>query len=174
MLENGNSEQNRHEHRHILKRISSKLIIAVLVAVILPFGGLIYFINSQVETRLKENIVRRSLLSLATDLAEEINSLVRDCNGEIQLMATNILAKKTLEEHLNEERNNQDWKTKQADMFNQFVNIRQIYDLILLIDHEGRLVACNNVNADGKQLDPEMLERLYDQGFNSENGSSGP
>ena len=69
MVKKDSSNVEQKESRHILKSISSKLVIAVLVAVILPFFGLVFFIDTQIGTRLKENIVRQSLLSLAGDLA---------------------------------------------------------------------------------------------------------
>ncbi len=90
------------ESRHPLQRISSKLVIAVLVAVLLPFFGLIYFIDSQIDTRLKENIVRRSLLSLATDLANEVNAMMRKRNSDLLLMTTDILGDRSVLEYIRE------------------------------------------------------------------------
>ena len=85
-----------NQSRHPLKRISSRLVIAVLVAVLLPFFGLIYFIDSQIHTRLKENIVERSLLSLATDLANEVNPMMRKRNSDLLLMTTDILGDRSI------------------------------------------------------------------------------
>ncbi|MCX6579563.1 MAG: ATP-binding protein [Candidatus Aminicenantes bacterium] len=90
------------ESRHPLQRISSKLVIAVLVAVLLPFFGLVYFIDSQIDTRLKENIVRRSLLSLATDLANEVNAMMRKRNSDLLLMTTDILGDRSVLEYIRE------------------------------------------------------------------------
>jgi signal transduction histidine kinase len=90
------------ESRHPLQRISSKLVIAVLVAVLLPFFGLVFFIDSQIDTRLKENIVRRSLLSLAADLANEVNAMMRKRNSDLLLMTTDILGDRSILEYIGE------------------------------------------------------------------------
>ena len=64
-----NQTQRYRDSRYFLKGIATKLVLAVLGAVIIPFFGLIYFIDSEIDTRLKENIVKQSLLNLAGDLA---------------------------------------------------------------------------------------------------------
>jgi signal transduction histidine kinase len=92
------------ESRHMFKRISSKLVIAVLVAVILPFFGLVYYVDSEIDTRLKENIVRKSLLNLAGDLAHEVDTMMRKRNSDLMLMASGILGDRAITEAIREER----------------------------------------------------------------------
>jgi len=70
--------------------LSTKLVLAVLGAVILPFLGFAYFIDAQIGTRLKENVVRESLLSLAVDLARAVDRSVREWNGELVLLASDM------------------------------------------------------------------------------------
>lgn len=91
-----------NESRHPLQRISSKLVAAVLVAVLFPFFGLIFFIDSQIDTRLKENIVHRSLLGLATDLVNEVNDMTRKRNSDLLLMTSDILGDRSVMEYLRE------------------------------------------------------------------------
>ncbi|MDQ1351777.1 MAG: Histidine kinase [Acidobacteriota bacterium] len=193
---------SQKESRHPLQRISSKLVIAVLVAVLLPFFGLVFFIDSQIDTRLKENIVRRSLLSLATDLANEVNAMMRMRNSDLLLMTTDILGDRSILEYIGEievfktlESKNkfqpawrpdtilkwaQDpesderwswktfWRRTQTDIFNQYIQFREAYDLLLLVGPEGQLVACSTIKPDGSPLDRDTLTKLFSRNYSNE------
>ncbi len=198
---NGNSQLPITEHRHLLKRISSKLVIAVVVAVILPFFGLVYFIDSQIDTRLKENIVKQSLLSIAGELSGEINTMMRKRNTDIQIMSTDVLGDRAVTEYLREVQplkikgqapqskawnskalvklfNDPDsdemwswqnyWRRHQTDMFNRYIRYRKVYDLILLIAPDGKLVTCNSINTDGALMGQPTISALFDRDFSKE------
>jgi signal transduction histidine kinase len=188
------------ESRHFLKRIASKLVMAVLVAVILPFFGLIYFIDTQIDTRLKENIVSQSLQGLAGDLANEVNMMIEKRNIDMLIMASDILGDRSILENtreleiggprlngrshawgpeaIKEWMQNPDsdvtwswenfWRRTQTDLFNQYVTLRQVYDLILLIGPNGRLIACSTRNPDGTPLSDETTARLFNKNFAGE------
>lgn len=182
------------EWRHPLKRISSKLVIAVLVAVLLPFFGLVYFIDSQIDTRLKENIVKRSLLGLAADLGNEVNAMMRKRNSDLQLMTSDILGDRSVLEYIREigdfktsswgpdailkwaqdpeSDERWSWKTfwrrTQTDIFNQYVRFREAYDLLLLVGPEGQLVACSSMKPDGTSLNRETLTHLFSRNYSTE------
>ncbi len=165
------SAEAKREPRHFLKGISAKLILAVLVAVILPFFGLVYFIDTQIDTRLKENIARQSLLSLAGDLAAEIDKKIRDCNADMELLATGILGDAAIDEHIREEKENNDekvWRQSQTDHFNRHIQLRKVYDVLLLVGPGGRLVTCSTQKEDGSPLEEEIIRKLYVHDYSSE------
>ncbi|MEM7307375.1 MAG: sensor histidine kinase [Planctomycetota bacterium] len=62
----------------MLRRISTKLILAVLAAVVLPFVAFAFFINYQMGDRLTRDVVRQSLSGLAQDLAGQIDRFVEE------------------------------------------------------------------------------------------------
>lgn len=138
------TEPSGRESRHFLKGISAKLISAVLVAVLLPFIGLVYFIDSQIETRLKENIVRQSLLSLAKDIAHEIDNTIQDCNADVALLASSVSGDVA-----------GDLRT-----FNRYIQLKQVYDLFILVSPRGRLITSSSIKADGSPLEHETIQHL--------------
>lgn len=138
------TEPPGRESRHVLKGISAKLISAVLVAVILPFFGLVYFIDSQIETRLKENIVRQSLLSLAEDIASEIDNTIRDCNADVALLASGVSGD----------------VAGDLRMFDRYIQLKQVYDLFILVSPEGRLITSSSIKPDGSPMEHETIQHL--------------
>jgi signal transduction histidine kinase len=161
----------KRESRHFLKGISSKLILAVLIAVILPYFGLVFFIDTQIDPRLKENIVRQSLLGVAGDLAGKIDKLIRDCNADMGLMASGIFGDAAIDEHLSEissQRRDNVWRQSQTDLFNQHIRFRKVYDLFLLIGPDGKLVTCSTINPDNSPLDKKTVTQLYHHDYSKE------
>ena len=57
----------------MIRRISTKLLLAVLAAVVLPFVGFALFVDSAMAERLSRDVVVFSLKSLAADLAGRID-----------------------------------------------------------------------------------------------------
>lgn len=167
--------------------LSTKLVLAVLGAVILPFLGFAYFIDAQIGTRLKENIVRESLLSLAVDLAREVDRTVREWNGELVLLASDMKGDWAIDEAGREARSGAArtwgpeqaarwaadpdpgapwaesslWRRQMTAAFDEEVRIRGFYDLFLLVGPDGRLVASSSQKPDGSAWDPATLERFF-------------
>jgi|GEM_PF-644467 len=188
------------EHRHPLRRISSKLVMAVLVAVILPFFGLIYFIDTQIDTRLKDNIVRQSLLGLAADLANEVDTMMQKRNIDMLLMASDILGDRAIVERARELESpgsrpagqskawgpevirkwirdpdsdvmwswENFWRRTQTDVFNQYILLRKVYELILLVGPEGQLVTCSTLGEDGTPLNQITITGLFKRDYSNE------
>ncbi len=187
-MNNQTTKPVQHESRHFLKKISSKLVIAVLGAVILPFVGLVYFVDTQIDTRLKINIVNQSLLNLAGDLAHELNTMMKKRNSDLLIMSAGIPPGRAIQEHLGQvesdrynslshqktfftdqpptrETKNFSWRNIQTETFNRFVQLRKVYDLILLLDQNGKVVVCNNINAEGEKIDFNLILHLFSHTF---------
>ncbi|MCP5050439.1 MAG: HAMP domain-containing protein [bacterium] len=154
-MENDNithSRNARPETRSFLKGISAKLITAVLIAVIIPFFGLVYFIDTQIDTRLKENVVGQSLLSLAGDLASQVDEMIRNRNADLELMASGIVGDAAID----------------GIIFNRHIQLRQVYDLLLLIGSDGKLITLSTVKPDGSLLSDDHIKRLNDLDYSKE------
>ena len=71
----------------MIRRISTKLLLAVLAAVVLPFLGFTLFVNSAMAERLSRDVVVFSLESLAADLAGRIDRRIEQCRSDVALLA---------------------------------------------------------------------------------------
>lgn len=174
--------------------LSTKLVLAVLGAVILPFLGYAYFIDTQIGTRLKENVVRQSLLSLAVDLARQIDRTVRECNGELVLLASDMKGDWAADEAARERQSGEvsawgaeelarwavdpdpgapwaessQWRREVTAAFDREVRVRELYDLLLLVGLDGRLVTSSTRRPQGGAWGREMFERLLAHDFSGE------
>ena len=71
------------EWGRMIRRISTKWVLAVLVAVIVPFVGFAWLVNTKVSDRMAGDVVRYHLMTMATELANRIENLktvIVDCS----------------------------------------------------------------------------------------------
>ncbi|MEL6715879.1 MAG: hypothetical protein AAFP86_19020, partial [Planctomycetota bacterium] len=59
----------------MLRRISTKWVLAVLAVVVLPFLGFAWYVDAFVSNRFSEDVVRYHLLSHAADLSSRIDTI---------------------------------------------------------------------------------------------------
>ena len=81
------------------RRISTKLILAVLAAVVLPFVAFAFFINHQMENRLTRDVVDQSLLGLVQDLAGQIDRFVSERRQDALQWAQEPMVDFALDDH---------------------------------------------------------------------------
>ncbi|MCZ6596317.1 MAG: ATP-binding protein [Planctomycetota bacterium] len=186
----------------MLRRISTKLVLAVLAAVVLPFVAFAFFINDQIADRLTRDVVRQSLMALAQDLGGQIDRFVVERRQDVEQWAGHAFDPMAINGYWAEEARIQregpdperpawiassmaawardelpittplklDWEFRllQTVEFDRYIQIEQVYDLILLIAEDGALVTCNSRRADGEPLDEELLAFLFDQDYSEE------
>ena len=68
-----------------IRRISTKLLLAVVAAVVVPFVGFAVFVDQQMAQRLSKQVVLYSLKGLAADLAGRIDRDLEERNLDIEL-----------------------------------------------------------------------------------------
>ncbi|MFT5290044.1 MAG: signal transduction histidine kinase [Planctomycetota bacterium] len=83
----------------LLRRISTKLVVAVLLAVVLPFGAFALFLEGQMANRLTRNVVQESLLGLATDLSRQVDAFLLARAQDLELLATEPVWFEAVDEH---------------------------------------------------------------------------
>src|SRR5688572_4820672 len=71
----------------MIRRISTKLLLAVLAAVVLPFVGFALFVDTTMAERLSRDVVLFSLKSLAADLAGRIDRQIEQFRGDVRFLA---------------------------------------------------------------------------------------
>ena len=83
----------------MIRRLSTKWVLAVLAAVVVPFLGFAWFVNAQLAERLSWNVARHYLVSLAGDLAGRLDDLVDERRLDIELWADDPLVERALGDH---------------------------------------------------------------------------
>jgi len=187
-----------------LHRISTKLVVAVLATVILPFVAFAFFINEQMADRLTRNVVEQSLLGLAKDLAGQVESFVlarrddvvqwagapltnlalddyrverarlgREARGEAQAATVpwdaELVWLGARGEITVEAREPDHWNRSQRTReFDRVLALRQVYDLVLLVDADGRLVTASSRDRDGAVTDRAILDGLFAHDYSDE------
>ncbi len=170
-----------------LRRISTKFVLAVLAAVIVPFCGFAVFVDQTVAKRSLE-VVKQALVGLATDLAREVDREIEHRRGEIALWTADPRTHEAIVE-ARSDRERTTWgvaetravaagrrpggpdrnhRREQTLAFDRYVENSRVYDLLLLVDADGRLVSVNCRGPDGAPLPELQLDRLFAWDFGAE------
>ncbi len=149
----------------MLQRISTRLLLAVLAAVIVPFSGFAVFLDTQMKGRLTRDVARASLKALAADLAERVDRKVDERRLDVVSWSRSPLCALAIEQATAGVGGAADGL---ADSFDVSVEEKRVYDLVALVDGRGRLVASNRVGGDGAPLSAETLASLRDHDFREE------
>jgi signal transduction histidine kinase len=188
----------------MLRRISTKLVLAVLLAVVLPFVAFAFFINEQMAERLTRHAVQQTLLGLVKDLAGQIDYFVDECRSDLSIWARAPLVEEALENHVHERSRIQrarsaethgsegpvSWnaatlsrwalgdlrsfglelqsRASLSRVFDGYLDEEPVYDLIVLVASDGRLVTCTSQHPDRQASDggiPVLSERFLEYLF---------
>lgn len=76
----------------MLRSLSNKLLLAVVLAVALPFAGFALFLDHEITDRLALQFARATLRGLATDLAAGVDREVEERAGDLESWARDPLA----------------------------------------------------------------------------------
>jgi len=141
----------------MIRRLSTKWVLAVLAAVVVPFLGFAWFVNAQLAERLSWNVARHYLVSLAGDLAGRLDDLVEERRLDIELWAEDPLVEWALDDRPGEDAV---FVRLLNERFNRFVSRGRAFDLLLVVDAEGDLVAHSSVDRLNEPLDTLALSRF--------------
>ena len=118
----------------MIRRISTKWVLTVLAAVVLPFLGFAWIVNYQVSERLRD-VVRYYLLSIAGDLRDRIDNEIDERKLDVQLLAEGPATEWALGPF------SENFQDLLQNSFDGFMEKGREYDLVLLSDAEGRIIA---------------------------------
>jgi len=82
----------------MLRRISTKLVLAVLLAVVLPFVAFAFYINEQMGDRVTRHVVQPVLLGLVKNLAGQLDYFVRERRTDLEQWADSQLTQNALDD----------------------------------------------------------------------------
>jgi len=137
----------------MIRRISTKWVLAVLAAVVVPFVGFAVFVNTTVSSRLAGDVVRYHLLSLAGDLAGRLDEEI----GERRLDAE-LLASDPLLEWIVTDAGDPSFAANLEKRFNLIVQRVGRFDLVVAVDAQGRFAVSNVKTKDGESLPEHVLD----------------
>ena len=139
-----------------MRRISTKWVLAALAAVVLPFLGFAWYVDNEVA-RWNTTHVQYDLLSIAGEMADQLDREVHRHQQDLEMWAATPLTEWTIGKYGGEE-------TKFDGVliggFDQFIQTRRHYDVILAIDDQGQLVVSNSKDAHGANLPRDVLDHL--------------
>ncbi|HJO27443.1 MAG TPA: ATP-binding protein [Planctomycetota bacterium] len=149
----------------MIRRISTKWVLAVLAAVLVPFLGFAWFVNYLMAERLSYETVQSTLLSLASNLASDLDKELNERRLDIELWADDpvvdlVLGRRGEGEDVLAER-----LVKRLD---KFVKRSTAFDLVVVVDGAGRQVISNRVTPAGKPLGAEVLGAIAAHDFRTE------
>ncbi|MCI0585784.1 MAG: ATP-binding protein [Planctomycetes bacterium] len=139
-----------------LRSISAKLLLAAVLAVALPFLAFTVLVRDQMETRLSADVVEYFLKSKASDLADKIDLLVAEREKDLAIWSTSADAARLLRDPARDEAT----KRSLVDQLNHFGEVKGVYQVLLVADREGRVVATNTVYFHNPSLSPPWAGAL--------------
>jgi len=145
----------------MFRRLSTKWVLTVLAAVIVPFLCYAWFLSQQMRSRESE-VVHYLLNTLASELAErvDIDLAQRKWDVEIGLIA-NPVALWALER--SDDSSQQDFQSQLTRIFTSFVSKSNCYDRALLLDRSGHVLVMNENPAYPPGFEQGLRERDLSQ-----------
>lgn len=158
----------------MIRRIATKLLLAVLAAVVLPFLAFAVFVDHEMAGRLSKDVVLYSLKGIAADLALRVDRDVEEWNSSVALLAADPGCYLAIDEAWRDEAGELEGESPedrrlmrktQIDQFNHWIAAKRGYDLFLLVDDEGRFVAASTVGRSGLGFAPEVNAELQSRSY---------
>jgi len=144
----------------MIQRISTKWVLTVLAAVVVPFICFSWYVDQKLASRLSWDVVRYYLLSMADDLADRVNGEIRERHQDIELWGEDqwvAWACTEVEDDV--------FRSQLRERLNGFVSMVGAFDLIVVVDSEGVPVAHNTIDRLGGPLTEEDHRRIADFPF---------
>ena len=134
----------------MIRRISTKWVLAVVAAVVIPFTAFAILVEARVTAQ-SEDVVRFHLLSTAADLASRIEEDLVDRSKQVEFLAGIAQINWFLADRDGDRGIFEDDVEGLFDSLTQHFGVHQY---VLVIDREGQVLAVNRNGYDGAALDP--------------------
>ena len=141
----------------MIRRISTKWVLTVLTAVLLPFLGFAWFVDFQLAER-HWDTVRYYLLTMAGEIADRLDNEVKEREKDIELWTkATPLTLWTIGDYGGQEA---DFSKTLEGGFNRFIQRSGVYDLILAVNAKGEPRVWNTIDARGERVPTAVQEGL--------------
>lgn len=149
----------------MVRRISTKWVLAVLAVVVLPFLGFAWYVDAFVSQRFADDVVRYHLLGHAAELAERLDRVVEEHQRDVRVLAKVQDLSLSLADREEDAALFEDAVVK---LFDAQVREAGAGAFVFVVDTEGELVVSNRLGGDGNALDPWTLGELERRDWRSE------
>ncbi|MDG1499993.1 MAG: HAMP domain-containing sensor histidine kinase [Planctomycetota bacterium] len=156
-----------------MQRISTKLVLAVLAAVALPFLAFTVYLDQAVNQGFTRRVTEQALQSVAADLGGRLDQLVTSSSDGLDLLAQHTFVSYVVEDSAAMLAGDATadpllWLDEVVESFDRRVATGGLYDLILLVDANGRLIASNSMDRNRQALGPRILADLAARDYKRE------
>ena len=134
----------------MIRRISTKWLLAVLAVVVLPFLGFAWYVDAFVTQRFSEDVVRYHLLGHAAELSERLDQTVADRRKDTQLVAAVQDVNRCLAGY---QEDTEHFGPSVQQLFNRLVLEIGSADFVLGLDTDGQVVVSSTFDPEGQLLD---------------------
>jgi signal transduction histidine kinase len=149
----------------MLRSLSTRWLLAVLAAVVVPFIGFAWYVNSALAHRLSWDVVRYYLLNLAADIADRVDDTIAERRLDIDLWAEDPIVEWSVGDYGGEEAT---FITLLQARFDTYVERGAAFEHLIAVDAAGRHVASNAVDPEGGLLAPALRRRLLEWDYSQE------
>jgi signal transduction histidine kinase len=146
----------------MIRRISTKWVLAVLAAVVVPFVGFAWYVDLKLADRLSNDIVRYYLLRFADDLADRIDDELAERRSDIELLSEDAIVTFSLEEEPDA------FREPLENHFDRIVRRLRGFDLLLVVDDQGKCIAASSRMDRGSGPDEVLRESLKARDYSDE------
>jgi signal transduction histidine kinase len=147
----------------MIRRISTKWVLTVLAAVVIPFLGFTWYVDQRIGSRQSWDVVRYFMLSMAEDLATRVDEELRERRLDVELWAEDPNVEYALSKLGGKVLNLQ-----VEDRINRYIEKSSDFDLVLAIDTDGRAVVSNTVDRDGTAWSKDRRRTFANHDFTTE------
>ena len=146
----------------MIRRISTKWVLAVLAAVVVPFVGFAWYVDHALADRLSNDIVRYYLLRVADDLADRIDDELTERRLDVELLSEDAIVTFSLEEEP------EVFREPLEDHFDRIVKRLRGFDLLVVVDDQGTCIAASPRSDAGRRPDEGLRARLKARDYSTE------
>jgi len=148
----------------MIRRLSTKWVLTVLAAVVLPFLGFAWYVDHEVA-KWNAEYVQYDLLSIAGEMADHIDGEIREYQLDIEVWNATPLLEWAIDDYGGDEAH---FAPMLESGFDRFIESRRYYDLILAVDAKGELVVCNSKDPQGSPLPRDVIDSLVVRDYGRE------
>ena len=140
----------RYDRRRMIRGISTKWMLGVLISLALPLVLFAWFARTEVTTKRADEVVRTYLEGTAADLAGQLQTELFERNQDVELLVVTPIVRWFMENGnaTAEEYGGDDSTPAKVDrvlfrgmveeLFNDLVELSGVYERVLALDREGR------------------------------------
>ena len=138
----------------MIRRISTKWVLAVLAVVVLPFLGFAWYVHDFVSARFAEDVVRYHLLGHAAELSDRLDRIIDERREDAVVLAAAPAIAASLS-------NEPGALAHRAEsLLDEVVSRAGAADFVVVLDAAGEVAATNSRGPDGSPVPDTVSERL--------------